>query len=301
VTGWHLGPMTPFDIESGGVDVGNDGVITVTVASLGGHGFRTKEAWSGLIAVDFDIDPEATRVHGITTEYARANGKPAADVLDEAAERLAASLGGGVPVVGMNMPFDFTILDRNCRRYGVPTLNDRLNGQPIAPVIDVLTIDRHLDRYRPGGRKLVDLCSHYGVRHDGAHDATEDAWAAARIAYVIGSRSHLPREELFDLYMHRRYPDRLVREWRAFARLTLPELHAAQVDWYAESTKSLGEYWAKQRLQRLAEADQPVPPPLPELPDASDDERRQVLREQADELAERIAGLRFSWPIEVAP
>lgn len=296
MTGWHKLPMSPFDIESGGIDVENDGVVTVTVATVGDG---RPHVWSGLIAVDFDIDPRAVEVHGITTEYARANGKPAADVLDEAAERLVTSLVAGIPVVGANLPYDFSILHHNCVRYGVPTVSDRLGGKPIAPVLDVLCIDRHLDRYRPGKRKLENLCETYAVKHGGAHDATEDALAAARILYRIGARSHGTFDEIRSVYADRRFPDRLARDWMAFSRLTLDEVHAGQVDWYREQQRGLGEWWAKEREQFLAYASTDDPPPLPELPDAEPDERRQVWREQADERTARIASLRFSWPIEV--
>lgn len=294
MTGWHLLPKTAFDIESGGVDVENDGVVTVTVASIDG---RNVEAWSGMIAVDFDIDPKAIEVHGITTEHAREHGKPAADVLDEAAGRLAASLLTGIPVTGMNLVFDFTILDRNCTRHGVPTVSDRLAGRPLAPVIDVLCIDKHLDRYRPGKRKLESLCEQYSVKHGGAHDATEDALAAARVAYVIGSRSQLPTDRLRDLYADRRYPDRLARDWQAFGRLGLDEVHAGQVGWYAEQSKSLGEYWAKAAEQKRVEAGLDFPPGDDEL---APEERRKVLLDEAAELEQRIASLRFEWPLAVA-
>lgn len=291
---WHLGPMAPFDIESGGVDVENDGVVTVTVATVG-KGVDA-DVWSGLIAVDFNIDPRAIEIHGITTEYARANGKPAADVLDEASERLTNTMAADTPAVGMNLVYDFTILDRNCRRYGVRTVEDRL-GRPIGPVIDVLCIDKHLDRYRPGKRKLENLCETYKVRHGGAHDATEDALAAARVAYVMAQRSLMPFDDLCRLYADRRFPERLARGWQAFSALTLAQLHESQVGWYADQSRSLGEYWAKQAAEFRAQADRDVPPPLEEFPDADVDERRKVLRQQADELDTRIGSLRTEWPI----
>jgi DNA polymerase III subunit epsilon len=294
VTGWHLNELAPFDIESGGVDIENDGVVTVTVATVGGG--KPTDVWSGLIAVDFDIDPKATEIHGITTEYARANGKPAADVLDEANERLAIALSAGRPAVGSNLPYDFSILDRNSRRYGVRTLEERLGG-PIAPVIDVLTIDRHLDRYRPGKRKLENLCQHYGVRLDAAHDATEDALAAARVAYTIGARSHRSFDELCAIYADRRFPDRVAREWQAFAELTLGDLHTAQADWYREWVEGLGDYWAKESHRLRGVADRDEPPAVEGLPDATADERRVALRQQADELDQRAAGLTYDWPI----
>lgn len=294
MTGWHKEPMAPFDIESGGVDVEADGVVTVTVATVGKGDPRI---WSGLIAVDFDIDPKAIEIHHITTEHARANGKPAADVLNEAADRLTYSLGEGTPVLGSNLVYDWTIFDRNCRRYGVATVTDRLGGSPIAPVLDVLVLDRHLDRYRPGKRTLERLCEVYDVKHGGTHDATEDALAAARIAYRIGARSHGAFDQLTEVYADRRFPDRLAKNWMAFAKLTLPELHQAQIGWYREYAEGLGTYWAKQRAEFLAHAGRDNPPPVEGLPDAGPDERREVWRQHAVELAERIASLRYEWPI----
>lgn len=288
---WHIGAMAPFDIESGGIDVENDGVVTITVGRVGDG---PVDMWSGLIAVDFDIDPKATEVHHITTEHARANGRPAAEVLDEAAERIAAAHRDGVPTVGSNLVYDYTILDRNCTRYGVKTVSDRLAGQPIAPVLDVLCIDKHLDRYRPGKRKLENLAEQYGVKHGGAHDAVEDALAAARIAYRIGARSQMGRDELMRIYADRRFPDRLARDWQAFGRLSLAEVHAGQVGWYREQSEGLGDYWRKAAEQKRAEAARDVPPGDEGL---GPDERREVLLAEVAELEEKIASLRFEWPV----
>jgi DNA polymerase-3 subunit epsilon len=293
---WHLRPMAPFDIESGGVNVENDGVVTITVGRVGDG---PADMWSGLIAVDFDIDPKAIEVHHITTEYAREHGRPAAEVLDEAAERLAATHAAGIPTVGSNLAYDYTILDRNCTRYGVKTVSDRLGGQPIAPVLDVLVIDRRLDKYRPGKRKLENLCEQYGVKHGGAHDAVEDALAAARIAFKIGARSQLSTASLRSLYADRRYPDRLARDWQAFGWLALADVHTGQVGWYADQARGLGDYWSRTAEQKRAEASWDVPPGDEEL---SPDERRQVLLDEATELDTKVASLRFEWPIAaVAP
>ena len=52
------------------------------------------------------------------------------------------------------------------------------------PVYDPFVIDKTLDRYRKGKRTLGALCEEYGVRLDNAHEATADALAAARLAWV---------------------------------------------------------------------------------------------------------------------
>lgn len=291
MTGWHAGPMTPFDIESGGVDVEEHRIVTITVGSIQPTDGRPKvNMWSGLIAVDVDIDPAATEVHGITTEYARENGKPAAEVLDEAAGLLALSLHRGVPVVGMNLVFDFSILDRECRRWGVPTVDDRMEGRPLAPVIDVLVLDKFLDRYRPGKRKLVDLCALYGVRNDAAHDAVEDALAAARVAYVIGRRSQLSADEIRALYADRRYPDRLARDWRRLGELSLNDLHGLQIEAYRDQSENFAAYLRKEAGQKLHEAEQAV--------DRDEFNLAADLKAEAKDLLARADGVTTVWPMQ---
>lgn len=62
------------------------------------------------------------------------------------------------------------------------------------------------------------MCAHYGVRIDGAHDAAQDALAAARVAYRIAQRNP------------------------ALAAMPLPELHALQMKAKAEQAQSFRRY-----------------------------------------------------------
>lgn len=87
-------------------------------------------------------------IHGISTELAVADGIPAPVAVAEITDLLEQVLQSGTPLVIMNAPFDLTILDRECRRYGVVPLSERLDT--VAPVIDPLILDRHIDRYRRG-------------------------------------------------------------------------------------------------------------------------------------------------------
>jgi DNA polymerase-3 subunit epsilon len=286
MTAWARGEQAPFDVESTGVSVESDRIVSATVARI--RPGQPTEVRSHLIAVDVDIPEGATEVHGITTGHARANGRPAAEVLDLVAGDLALAMRAGVPVVGCNLAYDFTILDRELRRHRLPTVEERL-GRPIGPVIDVFVLDKALDRYRKGGRKLVDLCEHYGVRIDGAHDAEFDAMAAARVAYRLAQRAAKAVSDpldVADLYADRRYPERVVRGFQAFARLSVEELHARQVDWYAEQSEGLAAFWRKQaaELEHHAERIGVV------------GERETALSDAA-ELRERADGVTTSWPM----
>lgn len=215
---WINQPMIAFDVETTGVDVETDRIVTASIVKLAGNAKAHRTQW--LINPGVPIPDEAAAIHGITTAKAQTEGSEPAGVLAAVVTALSSALAAGHPVVTMNGSFDLTILDRECRRHDVQTLADQL--EHVAPIIDVRVLDKHVDRYRKGGRKLVDLCATYDVRHDGAHDATEDALAAARILWRIAQR----------------YPE--------IGQKTPAELHDAQITWHAEQLASFAAYRRKQ-------------------------------------------------------
>lgn len=223
MTGWHNRPQCPFDVESTGIDVEADRIVTACVALVKPTPIPPWEVQSKSWLIDPGIDiPEgATAVHGITTVQAKEHGEQPGPALDLIAAELALALTAGVPIVGMNLAYDLTMLDRELRRHRLPTLPDRLDGRPLSPVVDVLVLDKQVEPRRRGSRKLVDLCAVYGVRIDGAHDSTFDAVAAARVAWRICQR----------------YP--------AIGAMPLAELHKAQVRWRAEQQASLADYFRR--------------------------------------------------------
>lgn len=207
---WHLGRLCGFDLETSGIDVENDRIVTACIVQCGGGQPTVSATW--LADPGIDIPEQATQVHGITTERAQTEGKPAAEVVADILAALGQVIAAGVPVVAMNARYDLTMLDREARRHGLAPLPDGF------PVIDPYVIDKHVDRYRKGGRKLTDLCAHYGVPIGDAHTADADAIAACRVAWRIGST----RPEM--------------------AAYVLPELHALQVGWAAEQAADYQDY-----------------------------------------------------------
>lgn len=221
-------PMAGFDIESTGVSVDADRIVTAALVVVGPASFQ--HSW--LVNPGIPIPAPATAVHGITDAQAQ-TGEPAFQAVDQIAEMLADTLRVGNPVVCANAPFDLTILDRECRRYMLPTLEERVGA--VAPVIDVQVLDKHLDPYRKGKRTLEALCAHYGVKLDGAHDAAADTLGALRLAW------------------------RLLQD-PALGQISLPELHNLQVEWRAEQQRSLRKYFAKQgRTEDAATVDEHWP------------------------------------------
>lgn len=177
--------MLGFDTETTGVDVDRDRIVTAALVRRDGAG-TTVRTW--LIDPGVPIPEAAAAIHGITTEQARSLGADPVLALDQIAVELAAAFGAGVPVVAYNAAFDLCLLDAELRRHGLPTLPDRL-GRAARPVIDPLVLDRAEDRYRPGKRKLGDLCGLYGVVESGSlHSADVDVVATLDVLGAILAR-----------------------------------------------------------------------------------------------------------------
>jgi DNA polymerase-3 subunit epsilon len=202
---WHLGRLAGFDTETTGVDVEQDRIVTACIVEVGGKTPPLTANW--LINPCVDIPEQASAVHGITTEKAKAEGQDAAEGIAELVAGLTQVVLAGTPLVIMNAPFDLTILDREARRYGVQPLSDVVGDE--LRVVDPRVIDKRLDKYRRGKRTLTDLCRHYGVKLDGAHSADADAIATCRVAWRLGNV--FPR----------------------LAEMSLPELHKTQAEWHA--------------------------------------------------------------------
>ncbi|MFG3349549.1 3'-5' exonuclease [Streptomyces sp. NPDC048018] len=209
---WHVSRMCGFDLETTGVDVEADRIVTATVVQVGGGQPPAAADW--LADPGIDIPEGAAKVHGITTERARAEGKPAAEVVADVLAALGQVIAAGIPIVAMNARYDLTLLDREAARHGLPPL-------PAGPVIDPLVLDKQVDRYRRGKRNLTALCEHYQVELGAAHTSSADAIAACRVAWRIGNTQ--PQ----------------------LAAMPLDELHTAQVEWAAEQAASLQTHLRK--------------------------------------------------------
>lgn len=179
--------LAGFDLETDSPDPEDARIVTACVGIANAGGWTPKN-W--LLQPDRDIAESASAIHGISTEMARLDGVPRDQGLREIRDALTAAWASGAPVVIFNAPFDTTTTDRELRRIGEP-------GLTCGPIVDPLTIDKATDKWRKGSRKLFDVAAHYGITLDGAHDATADALAAARLAWVLAAR--LPAELQDDL------------------------------------------------------------------------------------------------------
>lgn len=210
------GPLTGFDIESTGVDVFEDRIVTFSIIYQAGDGqpYVTKE-W--LINPGVIIASGASAVHGITTEYAQENGQDAKEALQDIYNHLLSCVKSGVPLVAYNCTFDCTMLLAELDRYGI----DHIPADELfCRVIDPLVVDKATDKFRKGSRKLIDTASLHGYDLTNAHNSTADVEATLFVA-----RALLYKKLKLDL--------------------DIETLQAAQKDWKAEQAASFQKYLRK--------------------------------------------------------
>jgi DNA polymerase-3 subunit epsilon len=200
-----------FDLETTGIDVETSRIVSAHVGVLNATGELVEE-WNWLADPGVEIPEQASAVHGITTERAKAEGRPAAEVIAEIIDVLGTLFARGLAVTIYNAPYDLSLLHYEALRYHLaPLVNP-------SPVIDPLVLDRVVDRYRKGKRTLEAAAEVYGVDLVDAHDASADAVAAGRVAQAM-ARLH-PTELAVDVGV----------------------LHSEQVVWCAEQAADFQDY-----------------------------------------------------------
>lgn len=212
-----------FDLETTGVDVFEDRVVTASIVYIDDVG-NVIQDYEWLINPGVEIPDEAAAVHGISTEHAQTHGDNPRTALYEIAGVLSYFLTNEVPVVAYNAAYDFTLLNYDIERNLGENYSFKafFNNHVIPPlIIDPLVLDKKLDRYRSGSRKLTAQAERLGVSLENAHTSADDAFAAARVAQAL---------------------------WKKYPNLSagpIHDLYQAQQEWYAEQQLSLQEYFRK--------------------------------------------------------
>jgi DNA polymerase III subunit epsilon len=178
--GWSSGRLVGFDIETTGLDREHDEPVSYAFVEFVGAERRSVE--TGFVLPARAISRGAASVHGLTRDrLVRLGAAALADSVRAITSRLVELSAAATPVVGCNLTYDLTIVDRVLSRTDPPT-SLRAAGW-VGPVLDVLVLDRGCDRdfaARPV-RRLDALCEHYGLAPP-RHTAESDAEAAVRVA-----------------------------------------------------------------------------------------------------------------------
>lgn len=210
---WWEGDFFAWDLETTGVDLDEARIVTACATLVKADG-TVSDTVEFLVNPGVEIPKEASDVHGITTEMAVEMGGDPKDAITDLALFITDALTVKTPVVAFNARFDFSILDRECRRHGIPTLDQRTAGL-VWPVLDPYVLDKAADKYRRGKRTLSAMSELYGVELTDAHNATADAIAGAQVARAV------------------------IRTYRGLQMPTAGHLHHAQEIWAKQQAMSL--------------------------------------------------------------
>lgn len=224
---WLEGPRAAFDVETTGRDPRQARLVSASVVLLDASG-QVERSRDWLADPGVEIPDQATQIHGISTEQARAEGMPSAAAVQHVAESLGWLFERGIPVAAFNAPYDFTVIATECSRHGLTAPVPR-------PVLDPFVLDKQMDRYRPGRRTLSATCSHYQVPLQNAHSSGADALAAIRLAEALTQR---------------------------YAELRLPAdtLHQVQISWAREQAESFQAYLrSNDRADAVIDGTWPLP------------------------------------------
>lgn len=199
--------LAGFDLETTGFVGSKDHVVQ--------YSFQLWNAVECLTDETHLCDPgvpiENSEIHGVTDEIV-AGAVSERDALISIDSLFRACFQNHIPVVIMNAAFDVTFYrDALRHHYEIEPTSDFL-------IVDPMVIDKQMDKWRPGKRKLIDLCKTYGVGiSEGFHDAWVDVRASIKLARIMLTKFGLDG---------------------GFAKL-----HSAQVMWYYQQQKSLYEYF----------------------------------------------------------
>lgn len=182
--------LLAFDTETTAPDPNEARLVTVFAGYIASDGTLLDSIDLLVRPIDpdgttFEIPAGSTEVHGVTTDQAL--NDPRSIMPTTALSKLAAFFASypDVPIATQNGVYDYTVIERETRRhFGDQAAAEFASFLSSREIYDSLVIDKALDKYRKGSRKLVDLARHYGIpfTEEEAHTASFDAITAARIA-----------------------------------------------------------------------------------------------------------------------
>lgn len=224
-----------WDTETTSTNPAEARIVTAALVGRGGKSPDRVQTW--LINPGVPIPPETTDIHGIDDQIVQERGEDPKSALEEIADTMARAIRYGMPLIAFNTAYDWSVLHYELVRHGLPTLLDRLGGQPYL-LIDPMVLDKQcVPRVRGAGqRKLKPTAERYGVALENWHTAEADALAALLIT------------------------DAQFAKHPQLAEMGAPQLFAAQRTWRAEQQAELQKFLRQSKPEAYCEPEWPLVP-----------------------------------------
>lgn len=209
---WSQSRLVGFDLETTGVDPSTARIVTAAFV----ESVDNSRTW--LADPGVEIPEPARAVHGITTEFAQANGAPVSEVVAELCTVLSDLRSEGAVVVGHNIVYDLSVMAAEVKRH-----QPHIDFAALLPtIVDTFVLDKRIEQFRRGKRTLTETAKRWKVTLLDAHDAAADALAALDISRALAESS----EEI--------------------ANLTRADIMAAQGDWKRAQAADL-QSWLRRK------------------------------------------------------
>ncbi|GAA1950512.1 hypothetical protein GCM10009689_34570 [Brevibacterium antiquum] len=209
---WSQSRLVGFDLETTGVDPSTARIVTAAFV----ESVDNSRTW--LADPGVEIPEPARAVHGITTEFAQANGAPVAEVVAELCTVLSDLRSEGAVVVGHNIVYDLSVMAAEVKRH-----QPHIDFAALLPtIVDTFVLDKRIEQFRRGKRTLTETAKRWKVTLLDAHDAAADALAALDISRALAESS----EEI--------------------ANLTRADIMSAQGDWKRAQAADL-QSWLRRK------------------------------------------------------
>ncbi|GAA0970026.1 3'-5' exonuclease [Acrocarpospora macrocephala] len=236
--------MAAFDLETSSANPEEARIVEAYLGWVGG-GMAPIDHPPILVNPGVELAPDNIEIHGYTNEYLAEHGDPADAGVQTVASLVGDAWREGLALVGHNVVYDLTVLERELARHGLPPLAEWAGGR-IGLVVDTRVLSVHVDPWRKrvsekqGAHTLKTCAQVFGAGwvDEKAHGARYDALISHRVARRMGEIAHLPRESRPRIQSG--YGDD--RHLFDDLAVDLPALHVAQKRWAAEKAASYQEY-----------------------------------------------------------